>query len=219
MNTSPSATTVLCYGDSNTYGFKPNRISRYAADERWPGVLRKQLGDGYYVIEEGLNGRTTDLPHHNPLKANRNGLDYFKACIESHMPLDIIIIMLGTNDLKTVYNRSAEDIARALKQYQEYVKVYCDNGTTPMPRIIFVSPAYVDDTAPKFYSSMPTQKIYDETSVQKSHELAAAIRAMASETGCEFFDAAPITKVGQDGLHLDLESHVSLGEMLAKLIN
>ena len=217
MNTSAVATTILCYGDSNTNGLKPDRKGRYAADERWPGILQQQLGDEYYVIEEGLGGRTTDLPHHNPAKASRNGLDYFKACIDSHMPLDIIIVMLGTNDLKTIYNRSPDDIAAALKQYPEYVKRYVANGTMKVPRIILVSPPYIDDTQPEFYSSMPTEKIYDEVSVQKSHELAAAIQMMAEEEKCEFFDAAPITQTGQDGMHLDLDSHARLGLELSKL--
>lgn len=218
MNTSPSAITIICYGDSNTHGMKPDRNGRYSADERWAGVMQKQLGDNYYVIEEGLGGRTTDLPHHNPAKANRNGLDYFKPCIDSHMPLDIVIIMLGTNDLKTIYNRSAEDVAQALKQYPKYIKNYCANGNTKMPRIILVSPAYMDETASEFYSSMPTQGIYDEVSAQKSHDLAAAIEVVAKEAGCEFLDAGPITKTGQDGCHLDLESHMKLGQELANLI-
>lgn len=218
MNTSRSATTILCYGDSNTHGVKPDRKGRYAADERWTGVLQKQLGGEYYVIEEGLGGRTTDLAHHNPAKANRNGLDYFKPCIDSHMPLDVIIIMLGTNDLKTIYSRSVEDVAQALKQYPEYIKNYCANGDTELPRIILVSPAYMDETASEFYSSMPTKGIYDEVSTQKSHDLAAAIEAVARETGCEFLDAGPITKTGQDGCHLDLESHARLGKKLAELV-
>lgn len=218
MNTNPAAATILCYGDSNTHGMKPDRKGRYAADERWPGILQQQLGDKYYVIEEGLGGRTTDLPHHNPAKSNRNGLDYFKACIDSHMPLDVIIVMLGTNDLKPIYNRSAADIAEALRKYPEYVKQYCQNGTTPMPRIILVSPPYIDDTQPELYSSMPTEKNYDETSVQKLYELAAAIQKMAADENCEFFDVGPITKVGQDGVHIDLKSHAELGKKIAEII-
>lgn len=210
MNTNPNAITVLCYGDSNTHGAKPDRSGRYVSHERWTGILQDELGSDYYVIEEGLGGRTTDLEHHNPGKATRNGIDYFKACVDSHMPLNIIVIMLGTNDLKTIYKRSAEDVATALRQYPEYVMNYCKDRNQKVPRIILVSPAYMDETASKFYESMPTSGIYDEISAQKSRQLAAPIRQVAAELGCEFFDAATVTKTGEDGCHLDLESHKNL---------
>lgn len=218
MNTNPDAITVLCYGDSNTHGSKPDRSGRFRANERWTGVLQDRLGNGYYVIEEGLGGRTTDLDHYDPNKPSRNGLVYFKACIDSHMPLDVIIIMLGTNDLKTMYHRTAEDVARTLRQYPEYVKTYCENRKLKMPRIILASPAYMDEHAPKFYESMPKPGIYDEVSAQKSRGFAGPIKRIADETGCYFFDAATVTKTGEDGCHFDATSHKVLGDALAKLV-
>ena len=218
MNTNPQAITVLCFGDSNTNGTKPDRSGRYAANERWTGLLQQQLGDDYYIIEEGLGGRTTDLEHYNPGKPSRNGLTYFKACVDSHMPLDIIIIMLGTNDLKTVYDRSAQDVAHALKQYPDYVKGYCEERSVKLPKIILVSPAYMDEKAPKFIESMPAENVYDEISAQKSHQLAESIKKQAEATGCIFFDAATITKTGDDGCHLDLESHKLLASSLKALL-
>jgi len=136
MNPNPSAKTVLCFGDSNTYGTKPDRSGRYEAHQRWTGILQQQLGEDYYVIEEGLGGRTTDLDHFNPQKPSRNGFEYFKACLDSHAPLDIVIIMLGTNDLKTVYDRSARDVAQALKQYPEYVRAFYESQKLQAPKII-----------------------------------------------------------------------------------
>ncbi|HUA13459.1 MAG TPA: GDSL-type esterase/lipase family protein [Candidatus Sulfotelmatobacter sp.] len=218
MNTNPNAKTVLCFGDSNTHGTKPDRSGRYAVNERWTGLLQKQLGDQYYIIEEGLGGRTTDLEHINPEKPSRNGLVYFKACIDSHMPLDIIIIMLGTNDLKTAYNRSAEDIATALKQYPEYIKKYCNSRNLKLPRIILVSPVYIDSNAPEFVDTMPTENVYDGVSAQKSHDLAQAISEVAEETGCEFIDAGLIATVGNDGLHMDKESQPKLANKLFESI-
>ena len=218
MNTNPNAINVLCYGDSNTNGTKPDRSGRYAADERWTGLLQKHLGDDYYIIEEGLGGRTTDLEHYSPGKPSRNGLTYFKACIDSHMPLDIVVIMLGTNDLKTVYDRSAEDVARALKQYPEYIDQYCSERDAKRPRIILVSPAYMDEHAPKFIESMPAPGIYDEVSAQKSKQFAGPIKRLADQTNCDFFDAATVTQTGDDGCHLDAQSHKNLAENLAKQI-
>ena len=219
MNTNPAAIKVLCYGDSNTNGTKPDRSGRFAADERWTGLLQKQLGDNYYVIEEGLGGRTTDLEHYNPDKPSRNGLVYFKACIDSHMPLDIIVIMLGTNDLKTIYNRSAEDVAQALKQYPEYVDRYCEDRNLKRPKIILASPAYMDEKSPKFVESMPKAGVYDEVSAQKSRQFTEPIKRVAEELGCVFIDAAPVTKTGDDGCHLDKDSHKKLASEFVRIIS
>lgn len=218
MNTNPKAIKILCYGDSNTNGTKPDRSGRFAADERWTGLLQKQLGDDYYVIEEGLGGRTTDLEHYNPDKPSRNGLVYFKACIDSHMPLDIIIIMLGTNDLKTMYNRSADDVAQALSQYPKYVDKYCADRSLKRPKIILVSPAFMDENAPKFVESMPKPGVYDAVSAEKSRQFADPIKLVAQDTGCEFFDAAPVTKTGDDGCHLDKQSHQKLANSFTDII-
>jgi len=218
MNTNPQAIKVLCYGDSNTNGTKSDRSGRFATDERWTGLLQKQLGDTYYVLEEGLGGRTTDLEHYNSDKPSRNGLVYFKACVDSHMPLDIIIVMLGTNDLKTMYNRSAEDVAQALKQYPEYVDKYCADRGLKRPKIILVSPAYMDENAPKFVDSMPKPGVYDEVSAQKSKMFAEPIRRIAKDMECEFFDAAHVTKTGDDGCHLDAQSHQNLADEITRLV-
>ena len=103
--------TVLCYGDSNTWGFDPATRTRFPPHVRWTGVLGQRLGDGYQVIEEGLNGRTTRWD--DPIEPDRNGLAYLRPCVESHQPLDLIVIMLGTNDLKRRFDLSASDIAQS----------------------------------------------------------------------------------------------------------
>jgi len=218
MNTNPKAITVLCYGDSNTQGTKPDRSGRYSANERWTGILQQKLGGGYYIIEEGLGGRTTDLDHPNPKKPSRNGLTYFRACVDSHMPLDFIIIMLGPNDLKTVYGRTAQDVAKALKQYPDYVYEYCAFRNVKKPKIILVSPAYMNEKAPKFIESMPSPGIYDAESAQKSRQLSKPIQQIAQETDCIFFDAGPNAKTGDDGCHLDRESHQKLAREFEKLL-
>jgi lysophospholipase L1-like esterase len=104
--TNPAAHTVLCFGDSNTNGISGDdeNYVRLPAAVRWTGRLQRLLGDGYYVIEEGLNGRTTDLDYAN--RPGCNGRTYFGPCLQSHHPLDVVVIMLGTNDLKAEFNRS-----------------------------------------------------------------------------------------------------------------
>lgn len=103
--------TILCYGDSNTWGFDPATRTRFAPDVRWTGVLADRLGSEFRVIEEGLNGRTTRWD--DPIETDHNGLTYLRPCAESHQPLDLIIVMLGTNDLKQRFNLSASDIAQS----------------------------------------------------------------------------------------------------------
>ena len=89
---------ILCYGDSNTWGYIPVKCERYPFDVRWTGVLQQELGAEYRIIEEGLNARTT--AYEDPWSYWRNGKDYLPACLISQKPLDLLIISLGTNDLK-----------------------------------------------------------------------------------------------------------------------
>jgi len=94
MNTSPNAKVVLCYGDSNVYGQMPGSLERYPSDVRWTGLLQNLLKSEYCIVEEGLGGRTTDLDNPNPDVPSRNGLDYYKPCLDGHLPVDIVVIML-----------------------------------------------------------------------------------------------------------------------------
>jgi lysophospholipase L1-like esterase len=217
MNLLPDAVSILCYGDSNTYGQKPDRSGRFNANERWPGVLQAALGEEFYVIEEGLGGRTTNLDHPNPNKPSRNGFTYFAACLESHSPLDIVIIMLGTNDFKTVYNRATQDITEALKQYIDRINLTYEDALRK-PKVLLVSPPYMDDDAPQFYTSMPTPGVYDQTSIQKSHELALTIKELAHSTGSYFFDSAQVAQTGEDGVHITKLSHSKLGKDIAAAV-
>jgi lysophospholipase L1-like esterase len=101
--------TIVCYGDSNTYGYDAATAGRFPPDVRWPGVLRRELGAEFEVIEEGLNGRTTIWD--DPFVDGRNGRNYLGPCLQSHAPIDVVVIMLGTNDLKAFFRVSAAEIA------------------------------------------------------------------------------------------------------------
>lgn len=214
MNINPKATTILCYGDSNTWGQKPDKSGRYPADVRWTGILQKQLGDNYYVIEEGLSSRTTDLDYAR--KPGRNGKTYLQPCLESHNPIDVAILMLGTNDLKIEFNRSVTDIAQALKGLVELIQSTAKDAEGKSPKIILVSPILVDDTAPTFKELYTGY--YDHEAVTKSQQLSKLIEEVASQTGCHFVDAATVASPGEDGLHFSQESHPALGELLAKTV-
>lgn len=138
---------VLCFGDSNTFGTDPaDPGTRHPLDVRWPGRLASLLGDGWHVIEEGMSGRTSVFD--NPLEPHRSGMEALPIVLQSHCPLDYAIVMLGTNDLKEMFNASsrivaagAEMVARAIRDYD-----YADCG--PAPRILLVSPIHIKPGVP-----------------------------------------------------------------------
>lgn len=215
MNVDPAAKTILCYGDSNTWGQTPDKTGRRRpVDARWTGVLQKNLGDRYAVIEEGLSSRTTNLDYVK--KPGRNGRTYLEPCLDSHAPLDVVVLMLGTNDLKIEFRRSADQIAQAVKGLVELIQTKTAKYDGNPARIVIVSPILVDGNAPKIKEWYAAY--YDESSVAKSRELAAALRAVAELTDCHFVDAAKVAKAGDDGIHFDEASHQALGVMLAKQI-
>ena len=214
MNTKSDATTILCYGDSNTWGQKPDKTGRYAADVRWTGVLQRNLGDNYYIIEEGLSSRTTDLDYAR--KPGRNGKSYLTPCLGSHNPIDLVILMLGTNDLKIEFNRSSAEIASAIKGLVDDIKNNAWNKRKAAPQIIILSPILIDGIAPDFSNFYSEH--YNEESVTKSHQLAKALQAIADESRCHFLDAATVSHAGSDGIHFDEASHPRLGRFLADYI-
>lgn len=113
---------ILCFGDSNTHGYMPGLGTRYPIDQRWSGLLGKLLGDGYHVVEEGMDGRTTAFE--DDLQPWRSALGYIGPCVKTHAPLDLIIIMLGTNDSKTRYGISAEEIGFGMQELIQRIETF-----------------------------------------------------------------------------------------------
>lgn len=214
MNTNPDAIKILCYGDSNTWGQKPDKSGRYAPDVRWPGKLQQLLGDNYYIVEEGLSSRTTDLEYAK--KPGRNGKTYLQPCLESHNPVDVVILMLGTNDLKIAYNRSAEDIASAIIGLVDTIRQFGKDKSGNAPKIVLVSPILVNDEA-QWFSNFYSED-YNHDAVEKSKKLAELIQNEAVKNNCYFVDAATVASPGDDGLHFSPESHPALAEVIAQEI-
>jgi lysophospholipase L1-like esterase len=224
--TDPDAVRILCFGDSNTYGTclrddhtpgtptgDPDYV-RLPADRRWTGVLQRLLGDGHDVIEEGLNGRLTDVDH--PDRPGCNGRSYFVPCLLSHRPLDVVVVMLGTNDLKPVFGRTPTMIATALAGYLDDIAAHVTDRGGRAPTAVLVGPTAVDDTAPR-YRDVVGQN-YDPAIPARSRELAAQIRRVAHERGAVHVDAARVARPGDDGFHLDLASHTTLAELVAATV-
>ena len=214
MNTNPNAVTVLCYGDSNTYGQKPDKTGRYDANVRWTGILQDILGSEYYIIEEGLGSRTTDLDFSK--KLGRNGKTLLAPLLDSHDPLDIVILMLGTNDLKIQYRRTSEEVAEALSGLVGDVRMYGHDIHMQPPRIILVSPIEINAFAPRFEEFY--KESYDDESMDESRKLVDAIKITAETKGCVFLNAALVSEPGEDGVHFDEKSQRPLAELVARSI-
>ncbi|MDL2237631.1 SGNH/GDSL hydrolase family protein [Christensenellaceae bacterium OttesenSCG-928-K19] len=212
---------ILCYGDSNTWGFVPSRgfegkpyAERYPSDVRWPGALQRLLGGGYTVIEEGLNGRTTVWD--DPVKPYRNGLRYFEACVESHAPLDLIVIMLGTNDLKTHINGSAYVSAEGVgKLAQRALQSQCGREGAA-PQLLLVSPILITEEV----EQAPFGGEFREVSeaCRQSGLLAGCLQAKAAGLGCAFLDAARYAQAAADGVHLDEKGHAALAQAVKQKV-
>lgn len=198
--------TVLCYGDSNTWGADPETGGRLPHSERWTGVLAAALGEGFRVVEEGLPGRTTVFD--DPVIERRNGRDFLLTCLESHAPVDLVAIMLGTNDLKARFGLSASDIAEGA---EALARLALASGCGPeggAPRVLLMSPPPIEPRPP--YSEMFAG------GEEKSRRFAAHYAFQAESCGCGFFDASTLVRSSEtDGFHLDRGAHRALGEALA----
>jgi lysophospholipase L1-like esterase len=205
--------TIVCYGDSNTHGAHPDPLvhDRIARDRRWPGVMRIALGEGYEVIEEALGGRCTVWD--TPLSPGRNGLAYLAPCLESHEPVDLVIIMLGTNDTKRIYGLTAPEIASGASVLVDVARgSLAGPGGTP-PRVILVAPAPLGE--PTLHGHLWGFG----ASRDESLRLAELYRLVAEDRDIGFFDAGSVAAVSPlDGVHLDEEAHAALGAAMADAV-
>ncbi|MCQ2451955.1 MAG: SGNH/GDSL hydrolase family protein [Oscillospiraceae bacterium] len=205
---------ILCYGDSNTYGLSPEwvhgQFGRHDINTRWTGRLQKQLGEDYRIIEEGLCGRTTAFS--DPTSAYRNGLPYLQPCIESHSPLDLIIIMLGTNDCKGLHSASPADIAMGLGRLIQVAKNPALYMGTPVPKVLVAVPVPIGEGA----MTLP-DGITDMAMIEKSRALAARYKNTAAMYGCDYIDLGEVAATTPDeGVHLDAAAHAAVAGALEK---
>lgn len=201
--------SVLCYGDSNTWGYDAATRDRFAPHVRWTGVLQARLGLDYRVIEEGLNGRTTRWE--DPIDPGRNGATYLIPCLLTHRPLDLVIIMLGTNDLKARFNLSASDIAESAASLGAEARRQASNAAgEPAPVLLVAPPATVE--LGEFDQLFAGAR-------EKSRQFSHYYRLAARWYGLPFFDAGEvIVSSDLDGIHLDAPEHAKLGESLATVV-
>jgi lysophospholipase L1-like esterase len=207
MDNSNQEITILCYGDSNTRGSIPcTNHERYGRNIRWPGRLQQILGEKYHVTEEGLGGRTTSLD--DPMEEGRNGKTFLLPCLRTHRPVNLVILMLGTNDLKKRFQISAEEIAKNVGQLVSMVQSSHTGRGSQNPRILLVAPP-------------PLAKLTDfkeefEGGTDKSYGLGGLYRQQADELGCDFLDAGKfIQSSDKDGIHWEAMGHQKFAEAIS----
>lgn len=202
---------VLVYGDSNTHGTAPmatlGDMGRFGPAERWPGVLAAGLGEGWLVREEGLPGRTT--VHPDPIEGvHKNGLAVLPAILESHRPIDVVVLMLGTNDLKHRFQVPAVEIGASVGLLVQAIRRSdCGPGMT-QPAVLLVAP-------PPILEAGCLAEIFEGGAV-KSQRLAATCAAVAKRHGVAFLNAGEvIVSSPLDGVHFDAAEHGKLGRAVA----
>jgi lysophospholipase L1-like esterase len=215
---------ILVFGDSNSWGFAPcaanDPTTRYDSSTRWPTVMAARLGSAFELVEEALSGRTTDLddfeidlPSAHLRGATFNGAKLLPAILASHLPLDLVIIMLGTNDLKKRFKRSPQKIAIASLGLARLI-AECEGGVAtayPTPKILLIAP-------PPLGTSFHDPEEWGGAH-EKSLELGSAFRDAAAVANLPFLDAGQvITTDGMDGIHFTPEAQVKLGEAAAKKV-
>ena len=195
---------ILCFGDSNTWGYRPVTGGRYTENERWTARLQKL--SGHEILEEGENGRTTICYDRNDVYGN--GLEAAAPCIRRHGKVDWIVVMLGTNDTKTRYGASAETIVAGLESVIEQLRAQCEKMGF-CPRILLIGPPEL--------KYVPQDVEFGPESVKKMRKYQHLCGQMAARLSCEFFCASHVVHgIGADGVHLTAEGHAALADILAE---
>jgi lysophospholipase L1-like esterase len=198
---------IVVFSDSNTWGFDRATGGRLPRPHRWPSVLQRELGPDFEAIAEGLRGRTT--VHDDPIEPYRCGADALPPCLNSHAPVDLVILVLGCNDLKQRFSVSAFDIAEGAARLIFLARAYGEGPNARPPKILLVAPppiARLTDYAEMF-----------EGGREKSVLLGQRYRDVAEREGVAFLDAGAAIRCSDlDGIHYEADQHQLLGRAAAK---
>jgi len=203
--------TIVCFGDSNTWGFNPATGGRFNEQIRWPRRMQRRLGAGFNVVEEGLNGRTTVFE--DPISGGKNGFDHLPIIRKTHMPIDVLVIMLGTNDLQFRFAVNAAGIAKAMSRLVFAALQPTDDVEGRAPQVLLVAPPPIgplDDT--------PYEALFNgEVTRAQSRQLAPLYKDIAQLYGTAFFDAGSAVSVSPlDAIHIDEAMQGPLADALAQ---
>lgn len=205
--------TIVCYGDSNTYGYVPLKGGRYDKNTRWTCLLQKKLGEEYEVISEGCNGRTTVFDE--PGAKYKNGKRYLRACLNSHKPVDLVILMLGSNDTKDYYHASAKDIAAGAEKLVSIIESFTMEKQGFVPKIILIAPPALG----KGITSSPFKEDMGEKARKKTLKFPKLYKKIAKKHNSIFLNCQKIIEAPEeDCLHLNADDHKVMAEALYKLV-
>lgn len=212
MNIDINVIKILCFGDSNTWGQIPGetKVVRFPQMIRWTGILQQKFGNSFKIIEEGLSGRTTNID--DTKHEGKNGLSYLKPCLQSQTPLDLVILFLGTCDLKARYQRYPQEIGEAVQILINTI-INPEYSELKIPKILLVSPAFVDETV----LSVKEKYLGAE---EKSKQFSKIYSQIAVKNHLFFLDLAKIVNPSKkDGYHLDEKAHKIIADNLYELIS
>ena len=191
---------ILCYGDSNTWGYVPQTGERYDCRTRWTGILQEEMQD-VQIIEEGMSGRTTVW--NDPIDGYMSGKEYLYPCLKSHSPIDAVVLALGINDTKTRFSLTPFDIAAGVSSLIEIIRGFQTITQKEPPQILLVRPAPLTENV--LTSSF--HYAFNEESIRVSRLTLEPFRQTAAQFGCELLDAEECSEAGRDGLHYTAEGH------------
>ena len=204
---------IVCFGDSNTHGYDSKSGGRFDRHTRWPMVLQSLLGEEYLIREEGLSGRTTVFS--DPLHESLSGVETIRPVLFTHEPVSLLIIMLGTNDVKARFSATAENISRGLDRLIKKAKAAEDAFLHQKVNILVVAPYPIDEE----YMETSVGNDMGEGCAEKSRKLSKLYREIAMLNHCHFLSAEEIPGMENypyDYMHLSPKAHKALAEALAE---
>lgn len=200
---------IVCFGDSNTWGFDAKTLERFPEGVRWTSLLAERLGEEFQVVEEGLSGRTAVMD--DPLFEGLNGLNYIHPCLMSHAPLELVIIMLGTNDTKERFHLTSYNIAQGIARISQKAKATTAGIKGASPIVLVVAPPPIG----KEYFETEVGKSMGKDCDLKSAELSTHLKGLMQMQNTEFLDTKGIVPMNTiDYMHLDEEGHRLLSELV-----
>ena len=206
---------IVCYGDSNTWGHNPQDKTRFDENTRWTKLLSKRLGNEYEIIEEGLNGRNAAFI--DPIKPFRHGVSSIRMVLETHQPIDLVIVMLGTNDLKANFAPNAVAISNGIKEIVQTIQnkdIY--QAGYKVPEIVIVAPVHIQEN---YKNITRTYEQFADIGYETSKKLAYYYKEIAQQYGCRFMDASQYVQASTiDAIHMDAENHYKLSEAIFTFI-
>ncbi len=201
--------SIMCFGDSNTYGQRTDGLGRYSRSERWTGILQSHLKDAYYIIEEGLNGRTVNFE--DDIELDKCGRKHIFTCLNTHAPLDLIIVMLGTNDLKARFSVNVSDIAVGMDGLVKDILNFTQRGDVKKTKVLLISPILVRKQT--FLGDIL------KNAHEKSKDFKEKYAEIALNNGIYFLSMDDYAVASEeDGLHLDVDNHKIVAKIVEKKI-